>query len=296
MHVIVLGAGAGGGLPQWNCGCQNCAAARAGDIPSMTQSSIAVSADGETWALINASPDLRVQLAANVALHPTGLRESPLRAALVTNGDIDHIAGLLTLRENQPFDLYATPAIHDILAVNPVFSALNADLVMRMPVATEEPFDLLPGLRVRLFSVPGKVPLYLEDETVQTDLMGEQTVGVELTTSDRRICYIPGCAALPDWLQDRISGSDLLLFDGTLWDDDEMLHSGLGVKTGRRMGHVPVHGPGGALETLADLSVGQKVLIHINNSNPLTDPRSAETGRVRAAGWQVAFDGMEITA
>lgn len=262
----------------------------------MTQSSIAVSADGKAWALINASPDLRIQLAGNDALHPTGLRETPLQAALVTNGDIDHIAGLLTLRENQPFDLYATAGIHAILQANPVFSALNPEVVMRVPIATEKPFDLLPGLRVRLFSVPGKVPLYLEDETVQTDLLGEQTVGVELTTNDRRVCYIPGCASLPDWLLERIAGSDLLLFDGTLWDDDEMLHSGLGVKTGRRMGHVPVSGPGGSLEALADAPFGQKVYIHINNSNPLTDPRSDETARVRAAGWQVAHDGMEITA
>lgn len=291
MRIILLGTAAGGGLPQWNCGCGNCAAARAGRIPMMSQSSIAVSADGRNWAILNASPDIRQQLAATPALHPGGPREVPLRAVLVTNGDIDHVAGLLTLRESQPFDLFATATIHAALAANPMLSALRPDLVARRTVALEERIELAPGLVATLFAVPGKVPLYQEGAVVETGLVGENTVGVELRANGRRALYIPGCAAMPDWLKDRISGADALLFDGTLWDDDEMIRQGLGQKTGRRMGHMPV------CETLDELDavpVTRRILVHLNNSNPLTDPDSPEAATVAVRGWQVGRDGMEI--
>lgn len=292
MKIILLGAGAGGGLPQWNCGCDNCNAARAGRIPAMTQSSVAVSADGRDWAILNASPDIRVQLAATPALHPTGLRDMPLHSVLVTNGDIDHVAGLLTLRESQAFVLYATPAIHGVLADNPMLGALRGDLVAREPVALDQTVTIAPGLDATLFAVPGKVPLYQEGAVVETGLVGETTVGVELAANGRRALYIPGCAELPGWLVDRIGGADLLMFDGTLWDDDEMIRMGLGQKTGRRMGHMPV------VETIAamrDLPVGRRVFVHMNNSNPLTDPASVQTREAEASGWQVGRDGMEIT-
>ena len=292
MKIILLGAGAGGGLPQWNCGCDNCNAARAGRIPAMTQSSVAVSADGRDWAILNASPDIRVQLAATPALHPTGLRDMPLHSVLVTNGDIDHVAGLLTLRESQAFVLYATSAIHDVLADNPMLGALRGDLVAREPVALDQTVTIAPGLDATLFAVPGKVPLYQEGAVVETGLVGETTVGVELAANGRRALYIPGCAELPGWLVDRIGGADLLMFDGTLWDDDEMIRMGLGQKTGRRMGHMPV------VETIAamrDLPVGRRVFVHMNNSNPLTDPASVQTREAEASGWQVGRDGMEIT-
>ena len=292
MKIILLGAGAGGGLPQWNCGCYNCNAARAGRIPAMTQSSVAVSADGRDWAILNASPDIRVQLAATPALHPTGLRDMPLHSVLVTNGDIDHVAGLLTLRESQAFVLYATPAIHGVLADNPMLGALRGDLVAREPVALDQTVTIAPGLDATLFAVPGKVPLYQEGAVVETGLVGETTVGVELAANGRRALYIPGCAELPGWLVDRIGGADLLMFDGTLWDDDEMIRMGLGQKTGRRMGHMPV------VETIAamrELPVGRRVFVHMNNSNPLTDPASVQTREAEASGWQVGRDGMEIT-
>lgn len=292
MRIIILGAAAGGGLPQWNCGCPNCAAARSGRIAPMTQSSVAVSADGESWAIINASPDIRAQLAATPALHPTGPREMPLRSVLLTNGDIDHVAGLLSLRESQRFDLFATQAIHEVLAANPVFAAVNPDLVPRRPVALDTPFPLLPGLTATLFAVPGKVPLYLEGERVQTDLIGETTVGVELAANGRRALYVPGCADLPDWLLARIEGADALLFDGTLWTDDEMIRAGLGHKTSRRMGHLPVED---SLARLADTPVGRRVHVHINNSNPLCDPDSPEARQAQTAGWQIGRDGMEIS-
>ncbi|MBK4214363.1 pyrroloquinoline quinone biosynthesis protein PqqB [Paracoccus caeni] len=292
MKIIMLGAGAGGGLPQWNCGCVNCNAARDGRIPSMTQSSVAVSGDGVTWAILNASPDIRVQLAATPALHPTGLREMPIRSVLLTNGDIDHVAGLLTLRESQRFDLYATAAIHDALAQNPMLGAVNPDLVPRREISLDQPVTIAPGLTATLFAVPGKVPLYQEGEVVETGLIGETTVGVELVSGGRRALYIPGCAAMPDWLRDRIEGADLLLFDGTLWDDDEMRRMGLGQKTGRRMGHMPVTE---TVLALADAMIGRRVLVHLNNSNPLTDPASPESAKAEAQGWQIGRDGMEIS-
>lgn len=294
MHIVILGTGAGGGLPQWNCGCPNCTGARAGRIPAMTQSGIALSADGRDWALINASPDLRQQLAATPALWPGGLRGTPISSVLVTNGDIDHVAGLLSLREGQGFDLFATPAIHAVLAANPMLAVLAPGLVTRHAVALERPFDLAPGLRATLFAVPGKVALYLEGETVDTAALGEQTVGVELAANGRRVCYIPGCAALPDWLCDRIRGADALLFDGTLWSDDEMIRAGLGAKTGRRMGHVPVGGADGSLQALRRVDLGARIYVHLNNSNPLVDPASPERAQAQAAGWQIGHDGMEI--
>ncbi len=295
MRIVILGTGAGGGLPQWNCGCPNCAAARDGRIPAMSQSGIALSANGSDWALVNASPDLRTQLQAAPMLAPTALRRSPIKAVLVTNGDIDHIAGLLTLREGQAFDLFATPAIHQVLADNPMLSALNPDLVARRPVALDQPFALVPGLTATLFAVPGKVPLYLEGDTVRTDLLGEQTVGVEFAANGRRVCYIPGCALVPDWLKARISGADALFFDGTLWTDDEMIRAGLGPKTGQRMGHVSVSGQQGSLAALAGVTVGQRIYVHLNNSNPLVDPASPQRQAAQDAGWQIGHDGMEIT-
>ena len=292
MRIIILGAAAGGGLPQWNCGCGNCNAARAGRIPSLTQSSIAVSPDGTNWAVLNASPDIRAQLAATPALHPTGPRDVPLRAVLVTNGDIDHVAGLLTLRESHPFDLLATAAIHDALAANPMMGAVNPNFVPRRTVSLDQTVELVPGLTATLFAVPGKVPLYQEGEVVETGLLGENTVGVELRANGRRALYIPGCADLPDWLLDRIEGADALMFDGTLWDDDEMIRMGLGRKTGRRMGHMPVTD---TMPALASATVGQRIFVHMNNSNPLTAPSSPQAVDAARQGWQVARDGMEIT-
>ncbi|WP_187429509.1 Coenzyme PQQ synthesis protein B [Roseobacter fucihabitans] len=291
----ILGAAAGGGLPQWNCGCENCDLARAGDIPSQTQSSLAVTGDGKTWAVLNASPDIRQQFAATPALHPTDLRKLSLASVLVTNGDIDHIAGLLVLREMQPFTLFATPGIHDVLAQNPIFDALNSAVVTRQTIALEEPFTLAPQLTATLFPVPGKVPLYLEGEEVQTDLIGDQTVGVKLETSDKTAFYIPGCAAMTDDLRARLTGADLLFFDGTLWQDDEMIRARLGQKTGARMGHMSMSGPAGSIAAFADMGITQKLFVHMNNTNPVLRPASDEKAQAEAAGWIVGQDGMEIT-
>jgi pyrroloquinoline quinone biosynthesis protein B len=296
MHFLVLGTSAGGGLPQWNCGCENCRLARvpgSGLLPQ-TQSSIAVSIDGETWAILNASPDIRQQIGDNSQLHPKALRHSPIRSVVVTNGDIDHIAGLLVLREKQAFGLFMTEALAGIIDDNPVFQALDPNFVERRTIALNAPFPLLPGLTAELFSVPGKAPLFLEGANPEIGVEGEQTIGIELKAGDKRAYYIPGCAALTETLAARIDGADLLLFDGTLFTDDEMLASRTGKKTGRRMGHMPIDGAGGSLEALSALTIGRTIYVHINNTNPIWR-HGPERDTVRAAGFEVGHDGMEIS-
>lgn len=295
LRVTVLGAAAGGGLPQWNCGCRNCDLARQGIIPAQTQSSIAVTADDTAWAIVNASPDLREQLRAAPWLHPTGLRESPIRSVLVTNGDIDHVAGLLTLREQQPFTLFATAEIQRVLAENPIFDAVSRDLVGRPVIDLDQPFALAPGLQATLFAVPGKVPLYLEGDTVDTELEGEQTVGVHLVAGDRSAFYIPGCAALRPALKARLDGATCVFFDGTLWADDEMVVAGLSQKTGARMGHMSMSGPNGSMAAFEGLRIDRKVFVHMNNTNPVLRPDASERREAEARGWTIASDGMEIT-
>lgn len=294
LRAVVLGAAAGGGLPQWNCGCANCAAAREGRIPALTQSSLAVSGDGRGWAVLNASPDIGRQLLATPALHPTGPRETPIRSVLLTNGDIDHVGGLLTLREKQPFDLVMTGEIARALDANPIFEALDRSLVRRRVVGLEEAVEIAPGVTARLFAAPGKVPLYLEGEDVVTDLEGEQTVGAELEAGGARAIYIPGCARMTPALEARLRGAELVLFDGTLWADDEMIRLGVGAKTGRRMGHMAMSGPEGSLAAFEGLGVRRRVFVHMNNTNPVLVPGSAERAEAEAAGWEIARDGMEI--
>ncbi|WP_099864202.1 pyrroloquinoline quinone biosynthesis protein PqqB [Pararhizobium haloflavum] len=295
-RALILGAAAGGGLPQWNCGCANCVAARTvgSGVEPQTQSSLAVSLDGRSWALLNASPDIRQQLGAAAQLHPRCLRDSPLESVLVTNGDIDHIAGLLVLREKQAFTLYATAGLHDIIAANPMFAALDAAFVERRSIALDAPFEMLKGVETRLFAVPGKVPLFMESDDPDVALEGEQTVGVEMKAAGRRIYYIPGCGAVTESLAARLRGADLVLFDGTVFRDDEMIASGTGTKTGRRMGHIAMDGPNGSLAGLKGLGIKRTIYVHINNTNPVWR-QSAERARVEAEGMEIGHDGMEVT-
>jgi pyrroloquinoline quinone biosynthesis protein B len=300
LGALVLGAAAGGGLPQWNCNGPNSRSFWRGSpvCDAASQSSLAVSVDGENWALLNASPDLRAQLVATPALHPRdpdrhGLRNSPIRAVLLTNGDVDHVAGLLTLREKQAFTLFATAEIHAVIAANPIFGVLDPALVRRETVALGRPFALLPGLTAELYPVPGKTPLWLEGETVATDVIGEQTVGVRLSDGRAALHYVPGCAKLDAATAARLEGADLVFFDGTVFHDDEMIRTGVGTKTGRRMGHMAMAGPDGSLAAFAGLGVKRKVYVHLNNTNPVWNPASPERRAVEAAGWEVAFDGME---
>lgn len=259
----------------------------------MTQSSLAVSVDGASWVLLNASPDIRTQTADARFLHPRARRDSPVAAVVVTNGDVDHVAGLLTLRESSPFTLHGTEAMLATIAENPIFRVLNPDFVRQEPFALETPFAPVPGLRVTGFAVPGKVPLYAEGDEVDTKLLGEQTVGLRLEASGRTAFYIPGCAEVTGDLLDRLRGADLLFFDGTVWEDDDMQRTGTGKKKGARMGHMAMNGPDGSIAALSPLSC-TKVFVHINNTNPVLQPDGPERAAVLAAGWQIGFDGMEV--
>ncbi len=300
MRILILGAAAGGGFPQWNCACSTCAAFWRGEdgVTARTQSSIAVTADDENWVVFNASPDMREQIIAHPQMHPRperGLRDSPITSVVLTNGDLDHVAGLLSLREKHPLGLYMTGEIANVLDANPVFAALDPAFVTRERIGLNASFEPVPGVSVRLFAVPGKVPLYMEGDTVETQLVGEQTVGAEITGGGKRAMYIPGCAAVPDDLRARIDGADMLMFDGTLWTDDEMQREGVGQKTGARMGHMSVSGEDGTMATFAQTEIGRRVLVHINNTNPLLLPQSRQRAEAEAQGWEVAFDGMELS-
>ncbi|MFC0220071.1 pyrroloquinoline quinone biosynthesis protein PqqB [Pseudochelatococcus lubricantis] len=297
MRLVVLGSAAGGGFPQWNCRCPVCTLAWEGDprVRRRTQTSVAVSADGERWALVNCAPEVLSQIQAVPALHPRGCgRHTPIESVLLTNADIDHIAGLLSLREAQPFSLYATGAVHDTIRANSAFDVLAPGIVDRRPVAFGVPFEPVAGVTAEIFPVPGKVALYLERGEVETAAEGEQTVGVELGDGTRRVLFIPGCARMTDALRARIEGADAVLFDGTVWRDDEMIAAGVGSKTGRRMGHMAMSGAEGSMAAFADLRVGRKIYIHINNTNPVLVEGSPERHATNRAGWEIAGDGMEI--
>ena len=260
-----------------------------------SQSSLAVSADGERWLLLNASPDLRAQILATPALQPKyGLRHSPIAAVYITNGDVDHITGLITLREQQAFTVFATSAILSLVAPGTVFGVMNSGVVARQPVALDESFEVLPGLTVTSFAVPGKVPLFLESGTVETGAMSENTIGLEIRSGDKYFFYIPGCALMPPELLAKLTGAPLIFFDGTLFDDNEMVDAGLSQKTGKRMGHMSMSGTDGSIVAFAKADIARKVYVHINNSNPALIDESPQRREVERAGWEVAHDGLEI--
>jgi pyrroloquinoline quinone biosynthesis protein B len=305
MHIIVLGAAAGGGFPQWNCNCATCCRAWSGAMPAQTQASIAVTADEQRWVLLNATPDLRAQILATAALKPRHPgRDSPIAGAILTNGDVDAIGGLLTLRESWPLALYATLRVLDVLAGNSIFNVLNPALVARRPLVLGAAVDLAArdgaplGLRVEVFSVPGKVPLYLEGGSVEHELAhrSEDTIGLMISapSTGKRFAFVPGCAVVDGELASLLKGVPLLFFDGTLWQDDEMIRAGLGGKTGARMGHISVSGPRGSMAALSALDIPRKLFIHVNNTNPILCPGSPERAAVEAEGWEVARDGLDL--
>ncbi len=306
MRVRVLGAAAGGGFPQWNAVSDACRRARSGDRAARpaTQASVAVSVDGERWVLLNASPDLRQQIEATPALHPReGLRSSPIKAVLLTNGDVDAIAGLLHLREGTPFALYAHERVLAVLDANPVFEVVDRELVPRRCLVPDEDAGLsdaagtLLGLTALPFPAPGKIPLYLEHDAadLDTEATAGDTLGLEITSGGKRLVYLANCARVTDEVRRRAAGADLLVMDGTLWRDDEMIVQGVGPKTGRRMGHVSMSGPEGAIARLADVPVGRRVFLHLNNTTPALLSDSPERAELERAGWEVAFDGMELS-
>ncbi len=305
LDIIVLGSAAGGGFPQWNCRCANCARAWAGDpaAPPRSQSSLAVGGESG-WFLLNAAPDLRQQIAATPLLQPSeGARHSPIAGVVLTNAEIDHVAGLLHLRERHPLSLYATLRVHQALDGNPMFNALDVAAVRRHPLVLDEPVDLvLPegkksGLSVRPFAVPGKVALYLEDASAGDNFgsQGEDTVALEVSAGSTSFFYVPGCAEITPSLADRLRGATLVFFDGTLWRDDELIAGGVGRKTGGRMGHISMSGEHGSIASFANLGVRRKIFVHINNTNPAIVADSPERARLVDAGWEIADDGMRIT-
>jgi pyrroloquinoline quinone biosynthesis protein B len=308
MRIRILGSGAGGGFPQWNCNCANCRAVRAGTpgFSPRTQSSLAVSADGANWVLLNASPDLREQIAAAPELAPAEgdpVRASPIKAVALTNGDVDHVAGLLNLREAQPFSVYAAGRVLEALAANSIFTILQTQLVPRIELLMDKTVALKGagvdlGLSIRAFPVPGKIALYLEDKTAPNfGTSAGDTLGLEVaeTATGRSFFYIPGCAKIDEPLASRLRGAALVFFDGTLFHENEMIEQGLMGKTGSRMGHINISGDGGSMAALAPMNVARKIYVHINNSNPILDANSKQYAAVRAAGWEVGADGMEVT-
>lgn len=294
LTAIVLGSAAGGAFPQWNCLCPVCALAWTGDkrVRPRTQAGIAVSSGDGRWTLINASPDLGQQIRATRALHPRdGLRGSPIDAVVLTGAEIDQIAGLLSLRESTPFTLYATPSSHAAIAANAMFGAMSA--MTRRAINPGETFTLAGNIEASLFMVPGKLPLYLEGDDPEIGAESAANVGIDLQCGGARLLFVPGATAVTPAMRERFGQADAILFDGTLFTDDEMLRTGTGHKTGRRMGHMPIDGEDGTLKALAGLNA-RRIFVHINNTNPIQIEGSPERRKVEAAGWQVAEDGMEI--
>ena len=307
LRILVLGSAAGGGFPQWNCNCQLCSRARSGDpkVRSRTQSSLAVGSGDGNWFLLNASPDLRKQIDDTPELHPSvGRRHSPIAGVVLTNADVDHIAGLLNLRESQPLAVYATARVHAVLRQNSVYNVLNPDHVERRAFMLGEETQLADrsgretGIAVEAFPVPGKIALFLEDPGAENfGSVAEDTVALKVTdaATKQHFFYVPGCASMPPELADRLRGAPLVFFDGTVWQDDEMQATGTGAKTGGRMGHMHMSGDSGSVAAFVDLDVARKIFIHINNTNMALADDSDERAMLQRAGWEVGFDGMRVT-
>jgi pyrroloquinoline quinone biosynthesis protein B len=306
LRVVVLGAAAGGGVPQWNCGCEVCRAAR-GEKPELqsTQASIAFSADGKHWFLVNASPDLRRQLINTPQLHPRkgALRHSPIAGVILTNGEIDAVAGLLSMREGSPFTIYAHAKVLAILKSNSIFNVLSEKNVARLPIEVDQAFEpKLPdgspcGIEILPFTVAGKGAWYLEGKAHPGGGDGAgDTIGLRIRdkASDRHFFFVAACADVNDELKARLNGAALVFFDGTVWRDDELILAGLGTKTGQGMGHISMSGHKGAIESLADVAIDRRIFLHINNSNPALLPGSVERKMTENAGWQIPADGTEI--
>lgn len=304
MRAIVLGSAAGGAFPQWNCGCPGCAAVRAGTPgwAPRTQDSVALTSDGARYALVNASPEILTQIQRTPALFPRAARHSPLSAVLLTNGDLDHVLGLFSLRESWPLAVYATAPVWSGLEASVFVRTLrrfDGQLVVRTLELGEEAVlaDAAGGslgLRVRAFALPGKLPIHLAGRAAESpgDNVGlavEDEVGVGRR---RSLAYAAACARVDDAVRAELARHDAVLFDGTFYREDELVRLGLSRALAKDMAHVPMAGPSGSLEQLASLRC-RRIYTHVNNTNPALGPTD-ERRTVEAAGWEIAHDGMEI--
>ena len=304
MFIRVLGSAAGGGFPQWNCGCPNCRGLRERTVRAQarTQECVAVSADGAAWLLLNCSPEIRQQIEGFPGLHPRGPRDSPIAAILVTNGDLDHCLGLLSLRESHPLVIYATePVRRGFVEDNVLYRTLERfpgqvtwrTLKLGGDEAIVGPDGRPTGLAVTPLAVPGKPPIHLEHRAPPA---AEDNIAVRVReqATGRVLAYCSAAAAVTDDMRRALDGADAVFFDGTFWSSDELPALGLGTKRAEEMAHLPVGGPGGSLARLAGLRARRRVYIHINNTNPMLRDDSAERAQVDAAGWEIAGDGMEV--
>jgi len=310
MRVKILGSSAGGGFPQWNCACPNCRSLRAGTFlgKARTQAQVAISSDSKRWFLLGASPDLRAQIEANPELHPhtadDATRHSPICGAVLLNADIDHVLGLLLLRELQPLSAYATLSVRRILTEdNSMFVMLQRvdDQLRWTDIAPGEVFSLLTPdgedseLCCRQLSLGRHYPAYVSRRR-QTELVRQEaSLGLIVESpSGKRLAYMPAVPQIDDVLLKEADSVDVLLFDGTFWSDDELIRIQGDGQTASEMGHVPVSSPTGSLAQLAHLKCPRKIYVHINNTNPMLDEGSAEYREVRGAGWEIAEDGWQF--
>jgi pyrroloquinoline quinone biosynthesis protein B len=307
MHVKILGSAAGGAFPQWNCACRNCSSLRAGTFKgkARTQTQVAISADGLSWFLLGASPDLRAQIEATPGLHPrSGTRQSPIAGVVLTNADIDHVLGLLLLRELQPFCVYATRSIRRILLEdNNMFAMLNrvpdqvqwADIVPRQPFSLDTVRGNVSGLTCEPVPLSTHYSAYISQERAAQLTSSEALLGLIIESpSGKRLAYMPAVPQVDDTLLQQLDSADLLFFDGTFWSDEELIQVQGSGQTARQMGHIPISSPGGSLQKLAKLQRPRKIFLHINNTNPLLDESSPQHHEAMAAGWQIAEDGWQI--
>jgi len=301
MHIRILGSAAGGGFPQWNCNCRNCRGLREGTLraTARTQSSIALSDDGVNWIVCNASPDIRAQIEAFPALQPArALRDTAIRALILLDSQIDHTTGLLTLREGCPHQVWCSEMVHqDLTSGFPLFNMLehwNGGLNwQRIELDRSFVVEACPALRFTPIPLRSAAPPYSphRNDPHPGDNLG---LLVEDSRTGGKLFYAPGLGQVDGALLEWMDRADCLLVDGTLWRDDEMIHAGVGDKLGSAMGHLPQSGAGGMLELLERLPQPRKVLIHINNTNPILDEDSAERAELDARGIEVAWDGMSI--
>ncbi|RVU31166.1 pyrroloquinoline quinone biosynthesis protein PqqB [Neptunomonas marina] len=304
MKVQVLGSAAGGGFPQWNCNCKNCSGVRAGTINAKprTQSSITVSADGENWVLFNTSPDIREQLANFAPMQPNrAIRDTGIAAIVFMDSQIDHTTGLLMLREGCPHQIWCTEMVEQDLSTGfPVLSMLKhwngGNEVHRIPVGeADNSFTIAqaPGLKFTAIPLLSSAPPYSphRDDPHPGDNIG---MLIEDTRSGKTVFYAPGLGQIEPHLRPYMEAADVLLVDGTIWQEDELIVTGVGDKLGVAMGHLPQSGEGGMIEYLDTLQKPRKILIHINNTNPILDEDSPEHAEVLAHDIEIAFDGMSI--